>query len=162
MPSDLLASIAARRSRVAIIGQGYVGLVVSMRASEAGFSVVGVEINEQRAAELAAGRSYIEDVSDEDLERALAGGFQPTSNPSDLEDFDVAVISVPTPLTEGQPDLTAIESAGQALADHLSARNSGDPRINDVSRNYDRGPRHHSRERLGPHAWTRLHVGLLT
>jgi len=119
MPLDLLSNIDRREARVAILGQGYVGLVASMRISEAGFPVVGIEIDRHRASELAAGRSYIEDVSDEELQRALAHGFTPTVSPGDLAEFDIAVISVPTPLTDGVPDLTAIESAGKAVAAHV-------------------------------------------
>jgi len=119
MPIDLLSSIDDRQARVSIVGQGYVGLVASMRVSEAGFPVVGVEINPERASQLAAGRSYIEDVSDEEVQRALARGFRATADPGDMAEFDIAVISVPTPLTDGVPDLTAIESAGRAVGAHL-------------------------------------------
>ena len=120
MAMELLSKIEQRAARVAIIGQGYVGLVASMRASEAGFVVVGFEIDEFRAGELAAGRSYIEDVSDDEVKAALERGFTPTSDVTLLTGFDIAVISVPTPLTEGLPDLSAIESAGMAIAPHLS------------------------------------------
>jgi UDP-N-acetyl-D-glucosamine dehydrogenase len=117
----LLAKLADRSARVAILGQGYVGLVVAMRASEAGFAVTGLEPDPRRAARLAAGDSYIEDVPDEVLQAALARGYRPTSDPADLAGYDVAVISVPTPLQEGLPDLSFIESAGGFAAAHLSA-----------------------------------------
>ncbi|MEX0952433.1 MAG: nucleotide sugar dehydrogenase [Nitriliruptoraceae bacterium] len=113
--------IAHRNARVVVLGQGYVGLVVAMRASEAGFDVVGVEVDEQRAASLAAGTSYIEDIDDTVLRAALDRGYRPTSDPDDLAGFDVAVISVPTPLHDGLPDLTYIETAGEAVAGHLTA-----------------------------------------
>ena len=119
MAIDILSKIERREARVSIIGQGYVGLVAAMRVSEAGFAVVGLEIDPFRAGELAAGRSYIEDVSDTEVQRALAAGFVPTSDSSALAEFDIAVISVPTPLTDGLPDLSAIESAGAAIAAHL-------------------------------------------
>jgi UDP-N-acetyl-D-glucosamine dehydrogenase len=115
----MLERIVDRSARVVVVGQGYVGLVVAMRASEAGFPVVGLEADERRAASLAEGRSYIEDVPDEVLRAALDRGYRPTSDPADLEAFDVAVISVPTPLHEGLPDLTFIEEAAAALAPHV-------------------------------------------
>jgi UDP-N-acetyl-D-glucosamine dehydrogenase len=117
----LLDKLADRSARVAILGQGYVGLVVAMRASEAGFAVTGLEPDAARAARLAAGSSYIEDVPDEVLQAALDRGYRPTSDPADLAGYDVAVISVPTPLQEGLPDLSFIESAGRFAAAHLSA-----------------------------------------
>lgn len=117
----LLRKLTDRSARIAVLGQGYVGLVVSMRASEAGFDVSGVEIDPDRAASLATGRSFIEDVPDSVLEAALARGYRVTSDPAALAGFDVAVISVPTPLREGLPDLSYIEEAASAVAPHLNA-----------------------------------------
>jgi UDP-N-acetyl-D-glucosamine dehydrogenase len=115
----LLEKIGDRSARIAVLGQGYVGLVLAMRASEAGFDVVGLEINEQRVVALAAAESYIEDVSDEVLQAALERGYRPTSAPAELANFDVAVISVPTPLHEGLPDMSFIESAARLVGQHL-------------------------------------------
>jgi nucleotide sugar dehydrogenase len=107
-------------SRVAIIGQGYVGLPVAMRAVEAGFDVVGFDVDERKIKRLAAGESPVEDVSDERLAAALAAGrYHPTTAVADLAGFDVAVISVPTPLREGVPDLSYIHTATEAVGDHL-------------------------------------------
>ena len=109
-------------ARVVIVGQGYVGLPLAVRAVQVGFDVVGLDIDEERIKRLQAGDSYIEDVSDDELARALATGrFRPLSDPAELQPFDVAVISVPTPLSEGNPDLTYIESAGHAIAHGLRA-----------------------------------------
>ena len=119
--ADLLTALDQRTARVAVLGQGYVGLVVAMRASEAGFEVVGFEPDADRAARLQAGDSYIEDVGDEVLRAALDRGYRPSADPDDLAGFDVAVISVPTPLREGAPDLSFIESAGHTVAGHLNA-----------------------------------------
>ncbi len=121
MHQQLLRKLEERTARVAVLGQGYVGLVVAMRASEAGFDVVGLEPDEPRAESLAAGRSYIEDVPDEVLQAALDRGYHPTADPAALQGYDVAVISVPTPLHEGLPDLTYIEEAGAMAAGHLTA-----------------------------------------
>ncbi|MCC5949724.1 MAG: nucleotide sugar dehydrogenase [Nitriliruptoraceae bacterium] len=121
LAEPLVAKLEDRSARVAVLGQGYVGLVVAMRASEAGFEVVGLEPDATRAAALADGRSYIEDVPDEVLQAALDRGYRPTADPADIAGYDVAVISVPTPLHEGLPDLTFIESAGRMAGEHLTA-----------------------------------------
>jgi UDP-N-acetyl-D-glucosamine dehydrogenase len=106
--------------RVVIIGQGYVGLPVAMRAVTAGFDVVGFDVDERRVKRLAAGDSMIEDITTETLTAALATGrYRPTTQPEDLADFDIAVISVPTPLREGVPDLSFIESATDVVGQHL-------------------------------------------
>jgi UDP-N-acetyl-D-mannosaminuronic acid dehydrogenase/UDP-N-acetyl-D-glucosamine dehydrogenase len=102
---------------LAVIGQGYVGLPLAMRAVEVGWTVVGVEVDTGRVARLAAGDSYVEDVPAARLRAALASGrYRPTTSYADAAEFDVAVITVPTPLREGNPDLSHIEEAGRALA----------------------------------------------
>lgn len=114
--AELLRRIEDRTARVVIIGQGYVGLPVALRAVEVGFPVLGFELDPRRVAALRSGTSYVEDVSDEQLARALATSYRPSDDPADLADFDIAVISVPTPLREGNPDLTFVEDATRTLA----------------------------------------------
>jgi len=109
-------------TRAIIIGQGYVGLPVAIRAVEAGYDVVGFDVDESKTKRLAAGESTIEDITDERLGDALATGrYRATSSAADLAGFDIAVISVPTPLREGAPDLSYIEAAGAAVGDHVRA-----------------------------------------
>ncbi len=111
--------IADRTAKVVVIGQGYVGLPVAMRSIEVGFAVVGFEASIDRVKSLEAGESYVGDISNDELRRALDAGYLPTVDPTDLANFDVAIISVPTPLRDGMPDLTFIEQAGASLAAHL-------------------------------------------
>lgn len=115
----LLTRLADRTARVVVMGQGYVGLPVAMRASAVGFPVVGFEVSNDRVKALQAGQSYVGDVSDAELQAALAAGYLPTTETGDLAGFDVAVISVPTPLHDGLPDLSFIEQAGETLARFL-------------------------------------------
>jgi len=115
----LLSRLADRTARVVVMGQGYVGLPVAMRASAVGFPVVGFEVSNDRVKALQAGQSYVGDVSDAELQAALAAGYLPTTDTGDLAGFDVAVISVPTPLNDGLPDLSYIEQAGHTLARFL-------------------------------------------
>ena len=103
--------------RVVVVGQGYVGLPLAMRAVEAGHHVVGVEIDEGRVKRLADGDSFVEDVAPAVVRDALSSGrYRVTLDVGDCVGFDVAVITVPTPLRDGVPDLSAIEHAGTALA----------------------------------------------
>jgi UDP-N-acetyl-D-glucosamine dehydrogenase len=103
-----------------VLGQGYVGLPVAVRAAEVGFRVVGFDVDQRRIGNLAAGRSHVEDIADARLQAVLAGGgYRPSTDPADLAGFDVAVISVPTPLRDHQPDLSYIERAGELLAPHV-------------------------------------------
>ena len=110
-------------AKVLVIGQGYVGLPLAMRSVHAGHDVVGYEVDETRVKRLLAAETYVEDVPNEGLAGALATGrYLPTIDPADCADFDVAVITVPTPLREGAPDLSYIESAAATLAGHLRPR----------------------------------------
>ncbi len=111
----LIDEIAARTARVVVIGQGYVGLPVAMRASAVGFTVTALEASPERAAALMRGQSYVGDITDEVLHDAIARGYHVSSDPSVLEGFDIAVISVPTPLRDGSPDVSFIEAAAADL-----------------------------------------------
>jgi UDP-N-acetyl-D-glucosamine dehydrogenase len=103
-----------------VVGQGYVGLPLAMRAVHSGFDVVGFDTDEARVKALAAGESYVEDIASTELASALASGhYRASSDPADCAGFDVAVVTVPTPLREGNPDLSYIEAASRLLAPHL-------------------------------------------
>lgn len=105
-----------------IVGQGYVGLPVAMRAVEVGYNVVGIDLDERRTQSLRDGESYVDDIPAEQLRAALASGrYLPTTDYDDGEGFDVAVITVPTPLRESLPDLTFIEESSKSLATRLKA-----------------------------------------
>jgi nucleotide sugar dehydrogenase len=117
--SELLARIEERSAHVVVVGQGYVGLPVAMRSSEAGFRVTGYELDATRLASLREGRSYVEDVPSTRIATALRAGYVATDRTEDLADFDVAVISVPTPLRDGAPDLSYVESAAATLVQVL-------------------------------------------
>ncbi len=106
--------------RVVVVGQGYVGLPLAVRACEVGHDVVGFEVDRARVDRLTAGDSYVGDIPAARLAAALASGrYRPTDDPAALADFDVAVITVPTPLRDGAPDLSFIEAAARLLAPAL-------------------------------------------
>ncbi len=106
--------------RLVLMGQGYVGLPVAMQAVARGYSVVGFDPDEARVKRLNAGESYVEDVPDEVLQQALATGrYRATTRERDCAGFDVAVITVPTPLREGVPDLSYIEASARTLGRYL-------------------------------------------
>jgi UDP-N-acetyl-D-glucosamine dehydrogenase len=106
--------------KVVVAGQGYVGLPLAMRAVEAGYNVVGYEISSDRVKSLESGESYVEDISDAVLADAVASGrYRASSDARDCAGFDIAVITVPTPLREGVPDIRHIESATLVLSRFL-------------------------------------------
>lgn len=105
---------------VAVIGLGYVGLPLAQEATRAGLRVLGVDVSERVVAGLQAGRSHVDDLSDADIAAMRAAGFEATTDAGRLREADVAVICVPTPLSdEGGPDLRAVESAVAMVRDAL-------------------------------------------
>src|SRR5207302_9689745 len=101
---------AVEQLKVIVAGQGYVGLPLAMRAVDVGHTVVGYDVDENRIKRLAAGESYVEDIPSEQLQAALdSGRFKPTTEAKACAGFDIAVITVPTPLRERNPDLSYIE-----------------------------------------------------
>ena len=103
-----------------VAGQGYVGLPLAVRAVEMGWDVIGVEPDPLRAKRLQAGESYVDDITSEELQTALGTGrYHPSQGYESCQDFDVAVITVPTPLRDGNPDLSYIEDASRSLAQCL-------------------------------------------
>lgn len=106
--------------RLVVIGQGYIGLPLAVRAVEVGHDVVGFDTDKRRVELLQRAESFIEDVSDAQLAAMLATGrYHPTADASALAGFDVAVGSVPTPLRDGAPDLSYVKAAAVELSPHL-------------------------------------------
>ena len=113
----------ATDQRVAVVGLGYVGLPLAIAFREAGLDVEGIDAHAPRVAELAAGRSPIDDISNERLASALAGGLR-VVGPADasLAEADVIFVCVPTPITRSKdPDLGPVLSAAGLIREHLRA-----------------------------------------
>ena len=106
---------------VVVVGQGYVGLPAARAAWRAGHTVIGYDTDPARVASLLAGRSPIEDVTDAEIHDMLdSGRYTPTTCDSDLAAFNVALVTVPTPLRDGRPDLTFVLQAAHTLADFVT------------------------------------------
>jgi UDP-N-acetyl-D-glucosamine dehydrogenase len=102
--------------KVAIIGLGYVGLPLAVAFAEEGNDVVCFDLDANKTAALAEGRSYIEDIDDATL-GAIKDRLHPTSRHADLATCDAIIICVPTPLTSArEPDLTYLLSAATSVA----------------------------------------------
>jgi len=102
--------------RVVILGQGYVGLPLAVRAAEVDHHVIGDDVDDRRVSLLVGGTSFVEDVSDAQIAAALASGrYRPTPSLAELDGFDTAVISVATPLRDGVPDLSYVEAAAEEI-----------------------------------------------
>lgn len=98
-----------------VLGLGYVGIPLAVAFDAAGHDVVGFDVDSDRAAALQAGRDptgEVEDLSDCDADF--------TADPGDLDGFDYAFLTVPTPVDDWKrPDLSAVAAAGRTVGDHL-------------------------------------------
>jgi UDP-N-acetyl-D-glucosamine dehydrogenase len=106
--------------KIAIIGQGYVGLTISSFAAEF-FDVVGFDSNPKIVDWLNLGQSHIEGVDSAILTKWVKSGrYKATTNGNDISDCEIVIIAVPTPLTDNRkPDLTYLESACKTIGENL-------------------------------------------
>jgi UDP-N-acetyl-D-glucosamine dehydrogenase len=105
---------------VGVIGLGYVGLPLAREAASAGLSVLGFDVNSEVVNSINAGRSHVDDLTDDDVGKMLAAGFRATTDEAEIGSAEVAVICVPTPISrDGGPDLRAITTAVETVARQL-------------------------------------------
>jgi UDP-N-acetyl-D-glucosamine dehydrogenase len=118
---QLTQKLQDRTARISVLGLGYVGLPLAVVFAEAGFDVTGIDLDEQKIRTLNQGRSYIQDVPSDCIERLVrAGRLRGTSDFAILRGIDAVSICVPTPLRKtGDPDLSFIVSATESLAPYI-------------------------------------------
>ena len=105
---------------LAVIGLGYVGLPLAIEAANNKLKVAGYDINESVVDSLNKSISHVEDISNKVLKDALSKDLLITSDSNILGDSEYIVISVPTPLTDYQPDLSYVEAAAKSIAENLT------------------------------------------
>jgi UDP-N-acetyl-D-glucosamine dehydrogenase len=118
---ELEAKIATKTAAVGVIGLGYVGLPLGLTFSNAGFNVTGIDIDTKRIEAILAGRSYITDVDENDLQQAMRNKrFRVTGDLSEIRNFETVSICVPTPLRKTKdPDMSYVIAAADAIAKQL-------------------------------------------
>ncbi len=119
--AELLAKISARSALVGVIGMGYVGLPLAVRAAAQGFPVLGFDVSPERVDQLNAGQSYIGDVPSATLaDLRDSGRFVATTDSARMASCDLLIICVPTPLNlTRDPDLSHVEAAAATIARRL-------------------------------------------
>jgi UDP-N-acetyl-D-glucosamine dehydrogenase len=115
--------IRNRTARVGIVGLGYVGLPLAVEFAKAGFSVVGIDVNEDKVGRVNRADSYVGDIPSAVLEPLVkAGKLRATADFSVVGDLDTINICVPTPLRKTKdPDMGFIVSSCQEIAKYLRA-----------------------------------------
>jgi UDP-N-acetyl-D-glucosamine dehydrogenase len=113
---DAVSYFSEDRWTAGVIGLGYVGLPLLLAVSRAGLGAVGFDTSTDRISTLSTGHSLVDDVSDEDLAKAIADGVVLTADPDELRTADALFICVPSPLGRNrQPDLSFIEAAARTI-----------------------------------------------
>jgi UDP-N-acetyl-D-glucosamine dehydrogenase len=113
--------IAARTARTGVVGLGYVGLPLAVEFARSGFHTTGIDLDQRKIQSINAGRSYIPDVSNADVNRLRqAGMLDATTDFAVVRELDTINICVPTPLRKTKdPDMSYIVSAVESIARHL-------------------------------------------
>lgn len=112
-PEDLFATA---KWTAGVVGLGYVGLPLLITAIRRGLDGIGFDISPGRVEQLGSGISHIDDISDEDLQKAIADGVEFTSDEERLSEADAVFVCVPSPLGRSrQPDLSYIEAAAATV-----------------------------------------------
>jgi UDP-N-acetyl-D-glucosamine dehydrogenase len=120
---ELRTRLTARKAVIGVIGLGYVGLPQALAFAESGFHVIGFDIDVSKTDRINSGESYLHEFSSERVRRLVQQGtLRATNDFAQWRDCDVAVICVPTPLTEyREPDLTYITRTVESLIPSLHA-----------------------------------------
>lgn len=119
--ADLSARYAARDATVAVVGLGYVGLPTVRAFHDAGFRVIGYDIDEDKIRHLKDGRAYLKHLGTDWIEAlARSPRFTPTADPASLAAADAVLLCVPTPLGDHkEPDLSFVERSTEMVASTL-------------------------------------------
>ncbi len=105
---------------IGIVGLGYVGLPLALRFAEAGFKVLGFDIDPAKPQQINDGKSYIKHIGDDAVALAVARGFSATTDFSRASEADALIICVPTPLNQyREPDLSFVINTTESLLPYL-------------------------------------------
>tara|TARA_Y100001936_G_C16091483_1_gene686620 strand:+ start:6101 stop:7408 length:1308 start_codon:yes stop_codon:yes gene_type:complete len=112
MKTKLLNKVKSKNASVGIIGLGYVGLPLAIRFFEEKINVFGLDIDDKKIKVLLKGNSYINHIDDRKISKMISSGkFSPSTDFKSIEDIDIIIICVPTPLgPHNEPDLSYIEN----------------------------------------------------
>jgi len=118
---DIKNLITEKRAVIGVVGLGYVGLPLIVEFALKGFEGIGFEVDQRKTDEINAGKSYIVDVSDENVKKCVESGkLNATTDFSELTKCDVIIICVPTPLRKTKdPDMSYILAAGGEIQKYL-------------------------------------------
>jgi len=120
MNTQLINLIVQKKAIIGIVGLGYVGLPLSLRYAEAGYKVIGFDIDPEKVEKLNQGKSYIEHISSSKIANSLKSGFEAVTDFTRVGEVDALILCVPTPLNKyREPDLSFVTDTTDMVAPHL-------------------------------------------
>ena len=118
--NSLVTKLHDRKASIGVFGMGYVGLPLALRYVEAGFKVIGFDIDEEKVTYLNQGKSYIEHIPSSRLLSALGHSFEATSDYVRASEVDALILCVPTPLNKNrEPNLSFVTSTMDMIVPFL-------------------------------------------
>jgi UDP-N-acetyl-D-glucosamine dehydrogenase len=120
MKPTLIQKLNDKQAVIGIVGLGYVGLPLTIRYCEVGYKVIGFDIDPTKISVLEQGKSYIEHIPSDSIKRAVAQGFEATTDFTRVSEVDALILCVPTPLNQyREPDLSFVTNTTDALLPYL-------------------------------------------
>ena len=119
------------KTKIAIVGLGYVGLPLGLQFARSGVEVIGLDLDQSKVDALNEGRSYIKHISAGDIQSAVnEGSFSASTDFSKIEEVESILICVPTPLDQHRdPDISYVITSGEAIAPHLKSLSAGKAKL---------------------------------
>lgn len=110
-----------KTATLGVIGLGYVGLPLAVEKAKAGFKTIGFDVQESKVDMVNAGKNYIGDVVNEDLEEIVKSGFlTATTDFAQVASADCVCIAVPTPLDAyQQPDISYVKASAESIVPYM-------------------------------------------
>ncbi len=120
--AQLLERLSLKKATIGVVGLGYVGLPLVLRYSEAGYPVLGFDIDSAKIEQLRSRQSYIDHIPSKSIDQAIERGFKCTSDFTRAREVDALIICVPTPLdSHREPDLSFVVGTVNSLVPHVRA-----------------------------------------
>ena len=119
--SGLKQKLLDKTAKLGVVGLGYVGLPLAVEKAKAGYKTIGFDIQPSKVDMVNAGKNYIGDVVNEDLETLVKSGLlSATCNFAEVAQTDCVAICVPTPLDEHQqPDISYVKSSAESIVPYM-------------------------------------------
>jgi UDP-N-acetyl-D-glucosamine dehydrogenase len=120
MKQQLITKLTDKTAIIGIVGLGYVGIPLALRYAEAGYKVLGFDIDPDKIEKISAGKTYIKHIPDADIQAAIGNGFEATTDFSRATEADSLILCVPTPLDlHREPDLSYVIDTTDSLIPYL-------------------------------------------